>query len=106
MTLLPLLAGNRPDTVTLRSAKSEESLSSQTSGAGEHHACAHGKLGRAGALSWLLNVVLQIWGSWIFLFFVWTLGAMCCIKHHPPFMTHCEHWSMQGPFKQSFIHSF
>lgn len=30
-----LLAGNRPDTVTLRSAKSEESLSSQASGAGE-----------------------------------------------------------------------
>lgn len=30
-----LLAGSRPDTVTLRSAKSEESLSSQASGAGE-----------------------------------------------------------------------
>lgn len=28
-------AGGRPDTVTLRSAKSEESLSSQASGAGE-----------------------------------------------------------------------
>lgn len=35
MTLHPLLAGCRPDTVTLRSAKSEESLSSQASGAGE-----------------------------------------------------------------------
>lgn len=33
--VLPLLAGSRPDTVTLRSAKSEESLSSQASGAGE-----------------------------------------------------------------------
>jgi hypothetical protein len=36
LPLLPLPAGSRPDTVTLRSAKSEESLSSQASGAGEH----------------------------------------------------------------------
>lgn len=32
----PQPSGSRPDTVTLRSAKSEESLSSQASGAGEH----------------------------------------------------------------------
>lgn len=35
LPFLHLLTGSRPDTVTLRSAKSEESLSSQASGAGE-----------------------------------------------------------------------
>lgn len=38
-SLLP--AGSRPDAVTLRSAKSEESLSSQASGAGEHRVALH-----------------------------------------------------------------
>ena len=53
MTLRPLPAGCRPDTVTLRSAKSEESLSSQASGAGEHGvtlACAQVELGGTGVL--------------------------------------------------------
>lgn len=69
VTIVPLLAGGRPDTVTLRSAKSEESLSSQASGAGEHrvaHACAQVELGGPGALRWPLNV-LQIW--WVGFFF-------------------------------------
>ena len=55
MTPHPLPAGCRPDTVTLRSAKSEESLSSQASGAGEHGvtlACTQVELGGTGALSW------------------------------------------------------
>ena len=59
MTLHPLPAGCRPDTVTLRSAKSEESLSSQASGAGEHGvtlACAQVELGGTGALSWYGNL--------------------------------------------------
>lgn len=66
VTLLPLPAGSRPDTVTLRSAKSEESLSSQASGAGEH-GVAHvmpgwgwERLGRA--LSWPPSGVLRFGG--------------------------------------------
>lgn len=55
--LLLLRAGSRPDTVTLRSAKSEESLSSQASGAGELTEAwpVPGDLGRVGALSWPLR---------------------------------------------------
>lgn len=44
-----LLAGSRPDTVTLRSAKSEESLSSQASGAGEHRLAGQGQVPQGGA---------------------------------------------------------
>lgn len=63
-SLLP--TGSRPDTVTLRSAKSEESLSSQASGAGEHSVdptCAQVELGGIKALVSPLNVVLQIGGE-------------------------------------------
>lgn len=52
-SLLP--TGSRPDTVTLRSAKSEESLSSQASGAGEHRmdpTCARVELGGPEGLVW------------------------------------------------------
>lgn len=107
VTIVPLLAGGRPDTVTLRSAKSEESLSSQASGAGEHrvaHACAQVELGGPGALRWPLNV-LQIWGVGFFFPLIWTLGTMSWIKHHPWFMMYCDHWFRQGPFKQSSMHS-
>lgn len=60
-SLLPI--GSRPDTVTLRSAKSEESLSSQASGAGEHSVdpiCAQVELGGTKAPVSPLNVVLPI----------------------------------------------
>lgn len=82
MTILLLLAGGRPDTVTLRSAKSEESLSSQASGAGERwvaHPQALVELGGLGALRWPLNV-LQIWGIWggfLFCFLVPNVGMRC-----------------------------
>lgn len=65
VTSLTPLTGGRPDTVTLRSAKSEESLSSQASGAGEHRVNptrTQAELGaEAPALS--LNVVLQTGGE-------------------------------------------
>lgn len=64
LTIPPLPAGGRPDTVTLRSAKSEESLSSQASGAGERwvaHAWARVGLGGLAALRWPLDV-FQICG--------------------------------------------
>lgn len=60
-SLLPV--GSRLDTVTLRSAKSEESLSSQASGAGEHNVdptCAQVELGGTKALVSSLNVILHI----------------------------------------------
>lgn len=67
----PLPAGCRPDTVTLRSAKSEESLSSQASGAGEHGvtlACTQVELGGTGALSWPPRGVLRFGGLEVFCF--------------------------------------
>lgn len=66
LPLVPLLAGSRPDTVTLRSAKSEESLSSQASGAGEQgwalHVLKQQALWGIEALVLSPNVVFQIWG--------------------------------------------
>ena len=69
VTLLPLPAGSRPDTVTLRSTKSEESLSSQASGAGEHSCLCPGGAGRDWGPELASKWCFQIWGSWIFFIF-------------------------------------
>lgn len=68
-----LLAGSRPDTVTLRSAKSEESLSSQASGAGKLRVVWP-------VTGWSLQMLYFKFGG---LGGFWTLGMMNWIKHHP-----------------------
>lgn len=72
MPILPLFAGGRPDTVTLRSAKSEESLSSQASGAGERLVtqARPGGAGRAGGpgVASKRTSNLWVWGSFLMFF--------------------------------------
>lgn len=73
MPILPLFAGGRPDTVTLRSAKSEESLSSQASGAGERQVAQArpcGGAGRAGGpgVASKCTSNLWVWGSFLMFF--------------------------------------